>query len=302
MTTTDETKKKAPEPAAPAQPANITQLAASAKVDAPSKLPGLRQPAKGAVQAPEPLSEESIIRNLERARDEYAPETDAMKKKRERRQKWEKIINSIGDSVGSLSNLYFTTKGAPDMLKGTSTLSGKTKERYDKAKALRDANRANYLRYSMEIGREKGKQARWQSEQAAKQADRDYERELGKAKNARDERIAKLQGDLLGKKIQVAEYEAGIKKIEEDYAEEQQKADIIRKKKLAAEGVAVHRVNIHGMTRMAEFITRTLMRRPGRTPCSMAHGKRARRPPRESSTVLWVTRRPRRPRQAKDIR
>ena len=53
-------------------------------------------------------------------------------KKQLKRQRTRNIISAIGDGVSALSNLHFTTKGAPNMYDGKNTLTEKSQARYDK--------------------------------------------------------------------------------------------------------------------------------------------------------------------------
>ena len=69
----------------------------------------------------------------------------------EKRKKREALISSIGDTVSALSNLYFTTKGAPNAYKPNDTMSAKAKERWDKLVKEREAQKAAALNYYMNI-------------------------------------------------------------------------------------------------------------------------------------------------------
>lgn len=53
-------------------------------------------------------------------------------KKQLKRQRTRNIISAIGDGVSALSNLHFTSKGAPNMYDGKNTLTEKSQARYDK--------------------------------------------------------------------------------------------------------------------------------------------------------------------------
>ena len=85
-------------------------------------------------------------------------------KKDERADKRDRIrtaIAGIGDTVGALGNLYFTTKYASPIPQ-TEGMSDKMRERYEAAKAKRDRNRAEWMNYALNIaGR---KQAEEQAE------------------------------------------------------------------------------------------------------------------------------------------
>lgn len=53
-------------------------------------------------------------------------------KKQLKRQRTRNIISAIGDGVSALSNLHFTTKGAPNMYDGKNTMTAASQARYDK--------------------------------------------------------------------------------------------------------------------------------------------------------------------------
>ena len=93
------------------------------------------------------------IAALQEAAQKYKPETDEERKKRERREKSKKIIAAVGDGLMALSNLYFTTRGAPNMY-DHKTMSQQTplQTQLDKLKAEREANADKYLQYSLKIG------------------------------------------------------------------------------------------------------------------------------------------------------
>lgn len=85
--------------------------------------------------------EQALLRHAERNK----PESDEEKAKRERREKWEKIISGISDIGRALGNLYFTTKYAPDMYDGKSNMSKITLAQHDKDKGVRDKRDNEYL-------------------------------------------------------------------------------------------------------------------------------------------------------------
>lgn len=67
--------------------------------------------------------------------------------KRRKKEKREKLWASIGDGLNALSsmaNLYYTTKGAPNMYKHTDSLSDKARERWEKLQKEFDAKDQAY--------------------------------------------------------------------------------------------------------------------------------------------------------------
>ncbi len=69
---------------------------------------------------------------------ELSPE----EKKKEKRQK---LFAAISDGISALSNLYFTTKGAPNMYSGKNTQSEKMATYWDKLLKDRESNRKRYV-------------------------------------------------------------------------------------------------------------------------------------------------------------
>lgn len=74
-------------------------------------------------------------------KNRMTPEEKAAEAKRERRAK---IFSAIGDGISALANLYFTSKGAPDMYNPSTSMSAKTKAYWDKLNAERKANEDKY--------------------------------------------------------------------------------------------------------------------------------------------------------------
>ncbi len=58
--------------------------------------------------------------------------------KEQKKQKRDQIFAAIGDGVSALSNLYFTSKGAPNMYTGKNTMSDRTKTSYEKLLSQRN--------------------------------------------------------------------------------------------------------------------------------------------------------------------
>lgn len=81
------------------------------------------------------------------------------KKNEEKREKREKLFSAIGDGLSALANVYFTSKGSPNMYEPKTSMSAKTKEYWDKLNAERkaDADKYNALLIDAYAGREKEK-------------------------------------------------------------------------------------------------------------------------------------------------
>lgn len=128
--------------------------------------------------------------------------SDEEKKKQMRREKRNAIIGALGDGLSALSNLYFTTKGAPDQgLKPGMTDAAK--KRMDDLRAQWQKEKDKYqdlMLKGLEMDREQGN---WlKSYELQKNAD--------KRADAEEERKAKTfekELPLLEKKVQAAEEE-----------------------------------------------------------------------------------------------
>lgn len=129
-------------------------------------------------------------------------------------------IGGIADMGRALANLYFTTKGAPNAYEHAKESMGeKSRERYERARAQRDANRAAYINYALNIG--KMKDAREQArallaDRAAANAEklqetRDWHRILANQNERKNEQadkrisIQQQNADSRAKQVDVAE-------------------------------------------------------------------------------------------------
>lgn len=72
------------------------------------------------------------------------PETAEERARREKREKSEKILSAVGDGISALTNLFFTTRYAPNAYNASQGLSAKAKERWDRLRQEREANRRAY--------------------------------------------------------------------------------------------------------------------------------------------------------------
>ena len=125
-----------------------------------------------------------------------APQTsDEEKKKQMRREKRNSIIGALGDGLSALSNLYFTTKGAPDQgLKPG--LTDAAKKRMDDLRAQWQKEKDKYqdlMLKGLEMDREQGN---WL---------KSYE--LQKNEEERKQKTFEKELPLLEKKVQAAEEE-----------------------------------------------------------------------------------------------
>lgn len=152
------------------------------------------------------------------------PTPEQLEKER-RKQKRDKIFAAIGDGISALSNLYFTTKGAPSMYSGRETASRRVNDRWAKLAADRDAKMKAYIDGLM--------RAR-QADDAYNANERAWERQLGldkikqkrdeeaderaRAKEKRDQAMFDLNTQLKNNQITESEYKARVAKVEAEYA------------------------------------------------------------------------------------
>lgn len=162
------------------------------------------------------------IAALQEAANKSKPETEEERKKRERKEKSKKIIAAVGDGLMALSNLYFTTRGAPNMY-DHKTMSQQTplQAQLDKLKAEREANADKYLQYSLKIGDLQNDRAKTLREMEAEQERRKLAREKAQREQEEHGWLAALQPDKLREqagKATKAEQEAVTAKAEADNA------------------------------------------------------------------------------------
>lgn len=143
-----------------------------------------------------PSTEGEEFRSYRDILAKYAPLTsDEEKKKQMRREKRNAIIGALGDGLSALSNLYFTTKGAPDQgLKPGLTESAK--KRMDDLRAQWQKEKDKYqdlMLKGLEMDREQGN---WL---------KSYE--LQKNEEERKQKTFEQELPLLEKKVQAAEEE-----------------------------------------------------------------------------------------------
>ena len=203
------------------------------KVSASSpNLVSLAKPAEPLFGSQQPVSNnQELINVLERQIAENPLETPEQRKKRERREKWEGIIGGISDAASAVSNLIFTTKGAPNMYNPANSMAEAAQRRRDKAQAERDKRLGNYLNYAMTLGKLKDADRGWRfqlQQYKDAQAQRAHDNALADAKAKRDNAMYQLNLDLAQQKIDAAKAAAVKSQIEAQYAEEYQKARVAR--------------------------------------------------------------------------
>lgn len=170
------------------------------------------------------------IAALQEAANRVKPETDEERKKRERREKSAKILSAVSDGLQALSNLFFTTRGAPNMYdhKEASQLTP-LQEKLEKLKAERQANADKYLQYSLKIGDAQNERAKTLREMEAQQERAKLAREKAQREQEEHVWLEALQPDKQREqagKATKAEQEAVTAKAEADNAPDLYKAKV----------------------------------------------------------------------------
>ena len=196
-----------------------------------------------------PSTEGEEFRSYRDILAKYAPLTsDEDKRKQMRRERRKAIVSALGDGLSALSNLYFTTKGAPDQgLKPGMTDSAK--KRMDDLRAQWQKEKDKYqdlMLKGLEMDREQGNWLKSYELQknADKRAEKKFAKEmpmLEKEMAMLDEKIRKLKDDndldekTKADRIAVAQAELEAKKRDYDYRKTHhgfsEKEDIERKDK-----------------------------------------------------------------------
>lgn len=163
---------------------------------------------------------------LYKALNPYTPPTDEELAKEKKKQKRDQIFAAIGDGISALSNLYFTTQGAPNMYSGKNTASERLQVRYDRLMKERNENSRAYLN---------GLFGAMQADDAKARDDRNWRHQLAREKRAdgiadakekRDKQMFDLNVKLQNNKISAAEADAERKRVEAEYADDLAKAKV----------------------------------------------------------------------------
>ncbi len=155
----DNTGNQVAPPATPAAPTSSAPEAPAAPAD------GKTSVAPAAPAAPAKLNYVQLFQQL----TPYRPPTQEELEKEKKKQKREAIFAAIGDGIAALSNLFFTTKGAPNSYNPQYSLSDAYRKRYDKLKAEREANNREYMAGYMRA---------MQADDANEKAERAWNRQL----------------------------------------------------------------------------------------------------------------------------
>ena len=160
---------------------------------------------------------------LYEAMNPQKPETAEERAKREKREKREAILAAVGDGISALSNLFFTTQYAPNAYDASRGMSAKARERWDKLRLEREANRRAYSDGYLRV---------WAMDKADEREDRNWRHTLEREriaderyeiKAAQDKAMADLNEQLRRHQITAAEHKAEQERIAAQFAEETEK-------------------------------------------------------------------------------
>lgn len=172
-----------------------------------------------------------LIEQLQQRLNEFNPLSKDELEKLRRKQRTEGFISGIADAATALSNLFFTTRYAPNMYNHKEGLTVKAQERIDKAKAQREADNDRFFNYAMMLGRvrDAADVARERREMAAYERERNALDDQYRAQaEARDKAIYELRIQLMKGQISEQEAAARIKGIQERYAEQYEQSRIAK--------------------------------------------------------------------------
>ena len=150
----------------------------------------------------------------------HPDESDEDRAKRERRERSRRIVSAVGDGLMALSNLYFTTKGAPNMYDSDKqSLLKPLNARIDADRKERMADRDKNFGYALKIG------ALEQDKAKALQdlEDKTQEKNLAIDKNNREEAASKREEALQPDKIREQKGKADTAEQKAKTAEEEAK-------------------------------------------------------------------------------
>lgn len=116
-------------------------------------------------------------------------------RKRERKEKARKLISAVGDGISAMSNIYFTSQYAPDMYTGRKSMADAAAAQIEKARAEREKNADQYMRFSLGLGKELGDRDKTLRELEADAERRKIAAEEAARKRKEHEWLAALQPD-----------------------------------------------------------------------------------------------------------
>lgn len=192
------------------------------------------QPTPAGAEAPEATQPKKMSYfDMFQRMSPYKPPTAEELENARKKEKRDKVFAAIGDGIAALSNLYFTTKGAPNAFDPRNSLSAKARERWDKLNKEREENARYYMQEAMKAQALDDDRADKDRSYMSK-LQNDYRNYL--LKLSADNRAAELHDldkQLRQGKINEQTYKAKKAEVEAKYAEDNQKS-VIAKNKAAA--------------------------------------------------------------------
>lgn len=192
------------------------------------------QPTPVGAQAPEaPQPKKMSYFDMFQRMSPYKPPTAEELENARKKEKRDKVFAAIGDGIAALSNLYFTTKGAPNAFDPRNSLSAKARERWEKLNKEREENARYYMQEAMKAqALDDDRDDKDRSYMSKLQNDyRNYLLKLSADNRAAE--LHDLDKQLRQGKINEQTYKAKKAEVEAKYAEDNQKS-VIAKNKAAA--------------------------------------------------------------------
>ena len=192
------------------------------------------QPTTAGTEAPEATQPKKMSYvEMFRQMSPYKPPTAEELENARKKEKRDKVFAAIGDGIAALSNLYFTTKGAPNAFDPRNSLSAKARERWDKLNKEREENARYYMQEAMKAqALDDDRDDKDRSYMSKLQNDyRNYLLKLSADNRAAE--LHDLDKQLRQGKINEQTYKAKKAEVEAKYAEDNQKS-VIAKNKAAA--------------------------------------------------------------------
>lgn len=192
------------------------------------------QPTPAGSEAPEaPQPKKMSYFDMFQRMSPYKPPTAEELENARKKEKRDKVFAAIGDGIAALSNLYFTTKGAPNAFDPRNSLSAKARERWEKLNKEREENARYYMQEAMKAqALDDDRDDKDRSYMSKLQNDyRNYLLKLSADNRAAE--LHDLDKQLRQGKINEQTYKAKKAEVEAKYAEDNQKS-VIAKNKAAA--------------------------------------------------------------------
>lgn len=162
------------------------------------------------------------------------------REKRERKERARKLISAVGDGISAMSNIYYTSRYAPDMYTDRKSMADATSAQIEKARAEREKNADQYMKFSLALGKEMGDRDKTLRELEAEMERRRIAAEEAARKRKKHEWEANMQDDKQreqkGKadkaenEADKAGYDAETSRVKSVYAPKQQEADLTVKR------------------------------------------------------------------------